>query len=186
MSDESDLNRVARTLTTQTEKAPPEPSSRFHLYEILASLKSVMVICSATGKLEVAHARPMSIARADTDGTLFFLAPEDSELVRAIRRGDVGMCTGQTKTQFVSVEGRFEVIYDPATIELLWTKGADIWFPKGKTDPRVRVVIFRPAAAEIWDMSGSRGLNFLLDVAKAWMMGEQPPENREVHSKIIP
>lgn len=158
----------------------------FHLYEVLGSVKIVMMVCSPSGRLEGAQARPMTIARVDTDGTLFFLAADDSAAVKAIRHGDVGLCTGQSKTQFVSVEGRFEVLDDPGTIDTLWSKGSEVWFPKGKSDPRIRAIVFRPSAAEIWDLSGTRGLSFMLDVAKAWMMGQEPPHHREVHSRITP
>ena len=189
MSEESEVNGVVRTLTTpmaMTNGRHGEEAngdSRYHLYEILSNLKNVMMISSASGTLEGAHGRPMNIAQADTDGTLYFLTSEDSVLVSEVKRGDVGICTGQTKTQYVSIEGRFEVRHDPATVAMVWSLAAETWFPKGKSDPKIRVVVFRPSSADIWDMSGTRGLSFLLDVAKSWMTGHAP-EGREVHSKI--
>lgn len=157
---------------------------REQLFALLDDLSSVMMISSATGQITAARARPMSIARVDRDATLYFLTSVDTSKVDEVQSEEVGMCTGQSKTQYVSLMGRFQVVRDRALVEELWSKMADAWFPEGKDDPRVRVLIFRPSAAELWDMSGSKGVGYLIDVAKAILQGTPPKENRDIHATV--
>ncbi len=157
---------------------------REQLFALLDDLSSVVMISSATGQITAARARPMSIARVDRDATLYFLTSVDTSKVDEVQSEEVGMCTGQSKTQYVSLMGRFQVVRDRALVEELWSKMADAWFPEGKDDPRVRVLIFRPSAAELWDMSGSKGVGYLIDVAKAILQGTPPKENRDIHATV--
>lgn len=168
---------------TDTEQRSND-DKREQLFSLLRDLSSVMMISSATGQITAARARPMSIARVDPDGTLYFLTSVDTSKVDEVQSEEVGMCTGQSKTQYVSLVGRFQVVRDRALVEELWSKMADAWFPQGKDDPRVRVLIFRPSAAELWDMSGAKGVGYLIDVAKAILGGAPPKENRDVHATV--
>ncbi len=169
-------------MTESTERTNDD--KREQLFSLLKDLSSVMMISSATGQITAARARPMSIARVEEDGTLYFLTSVETSKVDEVQSEEVGMCTGQSKTQYVSLVGRFQVVRDRALVEQLWSKMADAWFSEGKDDPKVRVLIFRPSAAELWDMSGAKGVGYLIDVAKAILGGTPPKGSPDVHATV--
>lgn len=155
-----------------------------HLQDILEDMSTVMMTTSPYGTLAGCRSRPMSIAKRGESGILYFLTSAETSQVRDLRRDDLGMCTGQSKAAFVTLLGTFNVEYDRALIHEVWSKAAEAWFPKGKQDPDLRVIVFRPRTAELWDVSGVRGIAYLIDVAKSWLTKEQPMGSDETHAKI--
>lgn len=161
------------------------PEDKFEqLIEVLDDMPTVMVVASPNATLAAARARPMSVAKRGDDGTLYFLTSATTSLVQELRKDDLGMCTGQNKTQYVSLAGIFNVVEDRALIEELWSAMAEAWFPKGKQDPDIRVIVFRPTTAELWDMSGKKGIGYFIDVAKAWLTKEPPKGDADVHTRV--
>lgn len=154
------------------------------LTDLVRDLGSLMMTTFPSGTPSDANARPMSVAKVDEDATVYFLTSSDTSQAHDVRRESEGLCTGQSKTHYVAMRGAFEVSYDRDLIETLWSKMADAWFPNGKDDPTVRVITFRPTSAEIWDMSGAKGLRFAFDLAKAWLTNEPPKKHGDTHAKV--
>src|ERR1700749_2676762 len=51
--------------------------------------------------------------------------------------------------------GGAEVLHDVGKAEELWSNEAQAWWPKGPTDPEVRVLRVVPDNAEFWDTRGN-------------------------------
>lgn len=154
------------------------------LVTMLEGMSSLMMTTSPTGTLSQATARPMSVAKVGADCTVYFLTSAETTQIADLEEEQFGMCTGQTTTQHLSLLGTFNVTRDRARIDELWSKMAEAWFPKGPSDPRIRVIEFHPSTAEFWDMSGAKGISYFIDVAKSWITKEPPPASPETHTKI--
>ena len=166
-------------------KTPTHEEKMRHLAAMLEDMGSVMMTTSASGTLEDSRTRPMSVAKRDGDGTLYFLTSAETSQVKDARAAEIGICTTQSKTEYVALRGTFVVQHDRALIEELWSKWADAYFPKGKEDPSIRIMTFRPKTAELWDMSGPKGIAYLIDVAKALLTKAPPKASPEAHAKIV-
>lgn len=167
-----------------------------HVHDILNDLTTVMMITfddapasDARGKAGARsglHARPMSVARLDPDGSLWFVTAIDSPKVGEAESPPVGHVTGQTTTRYISLSGTFSVTRERDALERVWSKANDIWFPEGVNDPRVCLLGFHPTEAEFWDMSGAKGLSFVFEAAKALLTGQaiEQQDDPERHAKV--
>ena len=174
---------------TENQTASKTALGREHVHAMLKEIPAVMLVTSETQTtmedLSGARARPMGVARVEDDCTLWFLTALDSPKVEeAMSTGD-GLVTGQTKTRFVSLRGNFELSRDRGKIDEVWSATAKAWFPQGKEDPNIAVLIFRPTEAEVWDMSGVRGLSYVFEAAKAVLQGKKVESgSREQHERV--
>lgn len=133
-------------------------------------------VCMLTSKAgDALRARPMQ-AKVDREaGTVGFLTDarhhKDDEI-----RADPQVCLAFAKpgsNDYVSVSGLAEVKNDRAAIEAHWSEMAKTWFPDGKEDPNIRILVVKPHAAEIWDGTANP-LVFAFEVAKARIQGGRP------------
>jgi general stress protein 26 len=129
---------------------------REHVHAILRELSEVMLVTGNRGKdISSAHARPMAIAKLCDDCTLWFLTDLDTPKVDEAMRTNAGIVTGQTEDRFVSIKGSFEVTQDATKINEVWSAEAESWVPRGKDDPYLGILVFKPIEAEIWDRGGA-------------------------------
>jgi general stress protein 26 len=105
-------------------------------------------------------ARPMSIQKSDSDGTLWFLSAVDSAKNVEIYRNPKARLFFQkaTSMEFLELQGKAEVTQNKEMIHELWDSMAKNWFPKGKDDPRISVIKFNPEAGHYWDTKQGAGL----------------------------
>lgn len=134
--------------------------------ERLAMLTTV----DSDGKLV---SRPMAVQRLDDDGTLWFLTDDTSPKARQLIRDSRTNLAFQSRGTWISVSGSGEIVEDRATIEGLWNKGAEAWFPDGPSTPEVAALRIDPDTAEYWDAPGGR-VSSVLAYAKAKLTGERP------------
>jgi len=80
----------------------------------------------------------------------------------------------QSQSRFVSVSGHARISRERSLIDELWAESWKVWFPKGKDDPALSIVIVEPFEASYWDASGTTGLRYLFESAKAYLKGTQP------------
>ena len=94
----------------------------------------------------------------------------------------------QEKRSFVSITGRARISRDRALIERLWSESWKVWFPGGKDDPSLALVVVEPEEASFWDASGIEGVKFLFEEAKAYLTHQRPPsdsdDKRTAHVKL--
>ena len=172
------VNAVAKKVS-----APKDDTTRVH--DLLASFSTVMLVTSEGGGVGV-HARPMAVAKLDDDCTLTFLTSVESAKVHEARKDPLGHVVAQSRAVFLSVRGALEVVHDRGRIHDAWSPANKVYFPKGKDDPDLCMVVMHPEEAEIWDVSGARGIGYLFEAARALLSGKRPRRDAvaETHDVI--
>lgn len=147
--------------------------SRVH--EVLAGFRTVMLVTAERADdATTLRARPMSVAQLGDDCSLTFMTSLDTAKVGEAARSTVSHVVAQGRTTFVSLAGEVEVVTDRARIHAAWSPADKVYFPKGEDDPNIGLLVFRPKEAELWDLSGSKGVRFLFEAARALLSGERP------------
>ena len=133
-----------------------------HLWDKL-SASPFMMVGPADGS---SHSEPLT-AQLDEDQTdrLYFFAGKDNRLAGG----------GKVMAQFVSkghdffacLSGTIAQDNDFGTIDKLWNKQVEAWFPGGKDDPNLALLRLDIASAELWeaDMSISGKVKMLFGSA---------------------
>lgn len=158
------------------------PHDKFR--ELLAGFQMAMLVTRADdGQL---RSRPMAIAQAEPDGTLWFLTQRGSGKVQEIDRDHQVNVSLQSATQFLSLSGMATPVYDRRKLSELWNDSWKIWFPRGQDDPTLILLRFDGAAGEYWDNSGASGIKYLFEAGKALMTGTRPDveHDPQVHGKV--
>jgi general stress protein 26 len=154
---------MSKTTLTESEK-------RDRLKELMGDFDTAMLVTrTEDGAL---RSRPLSIAHNDDDQeALYFSTAIDSPKVSELSADPrVNVCM-QDKHRFVSVTGVARLVRDRALIDKLWSEGWKIWFPKGKDDPSLCILIVEPSEAAYWDASGLEGVKYLFEMAEAYVTG---------------
>ena len=154
---------MSTTTLTDSEK-------RVRLKELMADFHTAMLVTrTEDGGL---RSRPLSVVHNEDDPQrLYFSTAIDSPKVLELEADPrVNVCM-QNKRQFVSVTGVARLVKERALVDKLWSEAWKIWFPKGKDDPSLRILIVEPSEAAYWDASGLEGVTYLLEMAKAYMTG---------------
>ena len=128
-------------------------------------------------------ARPMAIARIDRGGAMFFTTNLDEAHPEELAADPRVTIVVQSKTQFAAVRGTAKLSSDGALIHSLWHENWRIWFPEGKDDPKIAILVVEPIHGEYWDNAQSSGLKFAFAAAKAYLRGKLP-EDREEHAEV--
>jgi general stress protein 26 len=173
-----------------TKRTPPaaatitdDPS---HLHELLGEFPTVLLgTFEQRGEQPSLRARPMSVARLDDDCTMYFVTAIDTDKVDEAAASGIGHAFGQAKTRFFSLRGSIELTQDRSLLSDLWSKANEVWLD-GPDDPRAAVLILHPEEAELWDVSGAKGLRFVFDAARALAFGTNMPagEQQGQHERV--
>lgn len=156
---------------------------RRHWLDLLSDFHVAMLTThDVDGEL---HARPMIVADRGENGELVFCTRLDMDKVDEIERDARCSVTMQGKTRFLALAGHAVVSRDRARIASLWRETWRLWFPEGRDDPQLALVVVTPVRGEYWDESGLRGLRFLARAAEAWVHHRPmaPPEP-EQHGRV--
>ena len=149
-----------------------QENPRAHLLRLLQSFKTAMLVTRrGDGHL---RARPLSLATQHDDEVLYFATAIDSPKVDEISHAPDVLVTLQGAASYISISGTATISRDPALIDRLWSEPWRVWFPRGKEDPALCIVVVTPSEAEYWDQSGAKGLKYLLGMAKAYATGTTP------------
>ena len=112
---------------------------------------------------QIMQTAPMSANKIDDDGTFWFLSTKEST-----RNSDIAgnsatdlIFAQPSNSNYLSVRGRSEILYDKQKIEDLWNPLAKTWFTEGKDDPRISVIKFTPEEAHYWDTKNGKMVSFL-------------------------
>lgn len=159
-------------------------SSDAKLRELLEEFDVAMLATrTAEGQL---RARPMALAEAEPDGTLWFLTDRHSGKVDELDRDGHVVVTMQSKAKFVSFSGTAAPVQDRDRVARLWKAEWQVWFPGGKDDPNLVLLRVVGDAGEYWDSSGTSGVKYLVEAGKALLTGTRPDVGRDpgVHGKV--
>jgi len=154
------------------------------LRELLDEFDVAMLVTrTAAGGL---RARPMALAEAEPNGTLWFATDRHSGKVDELEQDTHVAVTMQSKFKFVSLSGTAATVDDRAKLSQLWKTEWKVWFPGGKDDPNIVLLKVDGTAGEYWDNSGASGVKYLIEAGKALLTGERPGvgEDPKVHGKV--
>jgi general stress protein 26 len=121
------------------------------------------------------RARPMWTHSRMAEGRLYFFTHASAGKVDEVG-DDAHVCLtyAEPKQQrYVSVSGTARLSRDRTLIEELWSPAYKAWFPKGKEDPDIAVLVVECARAEYWDAPSSKMVH-LYGVMKASLTGKSP------------
>jgi general stress protein 26 len=153
-----------------------------HLTEMLEGFDTAMLVTFGGDAL---YARPMAIAEVRGEGTLYFATDLESPKVKQLEANPRVGVVLQDGDREIFLSGYARVSTDRRLSDRLWSEAWKIWFPKGKDDPTLCILIVEPETAEYWDRSGAKGLKFLFNAAKAYLTGTQASElEPEAHAKL--
>ena len=164
---------IGHLMTTNTDQVD-------HVWEIAEKIKMCMLVTFAAGKM---RSRPMH-AMADREaGYLWFITDRQGAKDDEIRSApDVCLAFADTASNsYLSMTGCAEMLRDVAKAKELWSTETQTWWPKGPTDPDVRVLRVAPDSAEYWDARGN-SITVALKLAAARLSGHPPEfgENKKV------
>ncbi|HUR55878.1 MAG TPA: pyridoxamine 5'-phosphate oxidase family protein [Gemmataceae bacterium] len=130
--------------------------------------------------------RPMALAEAEQDGTLWFASDRHSAKVDELERDGHVAVTMQSKTTYVSLSGMASPVEDRARLARLWKTEWKVWFAGGVDDPNIVLLRVGGSTGEYWDNSGASGLKYLVEAGKALLTGTRPDvaEDPKVHGKV--
>jgi general stress protein 26 len=178
---------MATSTQTRSGFAQAEETHDFtHLHAMLEEFPTLLLgTFEQTGGQPSLRARPMSVARLDPDCTLYFITGMTTDKVDEAVSTGTGHAFGQSKTRYLSLRGEFHITQDRLLLRELWTKTNDVWF-HGPDDPRAGVLILRPTEAELWDLTGQKGVKFLIEAARALLTGAKADHENpgEQHEKV--
>jgi general stress protein 26 len=129
------------------------------------------------------RARPMAVARAEADDVLYFATDIESEKVSEILANSRTHVVFQDRSRYVFLTGTVTLSKDRGLVEKLWSESWRPWFPAGKHDPSLCLIVFEPEEGEYWDESGTNGLKYLFKAAKAYATGDRPEVDERTHGK---
>lgn len=153
-------------------KDEPEQNTHAHLIELLASFDTAMLV--TRGGDGALRARPLSLSDQHDQQRLYFATSVDSPKVGEIQDDPDVLITLQDSKRYVSITGTATITRERSLIDRLWREPWKIWFPEGKDDPALCLVVVRPRAAEYWDQGGVKGIKYLFEMAKAYATGTAP------------
>lgn len=113
------------------------------------SIRSDMTVMVSVPGID---SRPMT-AQFDGDRkTIYFFTANDTELASKLGRARKATLVYASKKHdlFATVHGTLRIDVDRSTIDRLWNRFVAAWFEKGKDDPKLRLLRFEPADAQIW------------------------------------
>ncbi len=143
--------------------------------------QAMLVTRSADNKLS---ARPMFIAQLEDDGDLWFATDVDSGKVEDLLANPQVAVTMSGGGSYVSISGQARVVRDRQKIDELWSESWKVWFPQGKSDPRLTLINVSASQGEYWSNSGIDRFQFLFNAAKAYATGQRPQVDDSHHAKV--
>ncbi|WP_309667096.1 pyridoxamine 5'-phosphate oxidase family protein [Tabrizicola sp.] len=143
----------------------PDAEITAAFWKHLRSDRTVMLGLEASAPTTL---RPMT-AKLDGEadqGPIWFFTSTDSAIVQGLNSQDLAIFTFVSKGYdvFATVHGHMTRTTDRATIDRLWNTWVAAWYEGGKDDPKLALLRFDPASAEIWRDGSSllSGLKLLL------------------------
>ena len=158
---------------------PNQDQKQFH--ELAAGFDTAMLVTQQPDG--VVHARPMAGAGLRPDGTTYFSTALDSPKIDELAANDEVLVTFQAEQQFATLRGKITVSKDFALIERLWQPDWEVWFPRGKTDPNLCILVLAARDGEFWDQRGGDAIGYrFVDVKHPVLEDSEVPE--ENHARV--
>ncbi len=130
-----------------------------------SALRSDMTVMLGLAMVDEGHTRPMTAQFEDGETAIWFFTSTDNSIVQSLSQSNAGVMNFASKDHdlFACVHGAVARYDDLAVIDRLWNPYVAAWYT-GKDDPKLALLRFDPADAEIWENASSvfAGLRMLL------------------------
>ncbi|MBP2282437.1 general stress protein 26 [Flavobacterium sp. CG_23.5] len=152
------------------------------LIEMIKDVRTCMLITNEKNA-ENLSGRPMSIAKIDDDGTMWFFTKKSSYKVDEIEESKkVSLAiTNESSNNYLMIHGTASLVNDKAKMAALWSSIMKAWFPLGLDDPDMLLIKVTPSEVNYWDSSSSK-MVVLFNMLKAIVTGKEYDEGE--HGKI--
>lgn len=152
-------------------------SEAYKKIQDLAKEIRVCMFCTYDqGKLK---SRPMYQQDADDAGNIYFFSKKDSDKNNEISADNtVDLLYGDGGEKYLSLRGKASINEDRSLIEKYWNPFLKVWFPDGKDDESISVIVVKVEDGYYWDIKHSRMLS-LAKMALSMFTGEQKDDGIE-------
>ena len=151
-----------------------------HVWEIAEKIHTCMLTTLSADRM---RSRPMHTMADREAGCLWFITDQRGAKDEEIKAApDVCLAFADTGSNtYLSITGHAEMLRDFAKTKELWSTEAQAWWPKGPSDPDVRLLRVIPENAEYWDTRGN-SITVAVKLAAARLSGDPPDlgENKKV------
>ncbi|MEP6926878.1 MAG: pyridoxamine 5'-phosphate oxidase family protein, partial [Ginsengibacter sp.] len=79
--------------------------------------------------------------------------------------------SNQSSSEYLSIFGTAEIIFDKNKIEEMWSPIAKAWFTEGKDDPSISLLKVTPQEGYYWDTKNNKMIS-LIKIATAIVTGK--------------
>lgn len=157
------------TAIKQTDVNPEE--NRAKLHDIVEASRTVLLLShGADHKIE---GRPMGLVKIEDDSTIYLVTSIDSKKVAEVERDPRVTIAAQNGKGTAMVDGDVRVSQDRALIEKLWDDNWKPYFPEGKSDPTIALLVVTPNEGTFWEGGAAHGLSYLWRHLKARVTGTE-------------
>jgi len=157
--------------TTDVETQASSDEMRTKLLAILKDSRTVLLLShGADNKIA---GRPMGLVKADDDATLYLVTGMDSKKVDEMLRSPRVSIAAQNGSGTVMLDGTVRISQDRALIDKLWEDSWKPYFPEGKSDPNIAVLIVDSHEGVFWEGGIAHGISYLWRHVKARLKGEE-------------
>lgn len=165
---------------TPTTTTPEQHRDR--LLEILKDSTTVMLLSHGEGHRIMG--RPMRLVRTDDDATLYLVTSVDTQKVDELGRDPRVSISVQNRDAIAIVDGEARVSQDRSLIDELWTDAWKTWFPDGKSDTSIAILVISPTEGTYWEQGFGHGLSYMFRMLKARITGEPVEFNSDDNAKV--
>lgn len=150
------------------------PEHKQLIWNIIKEIKVGMLVTS-DGEEQILRARPMSLVQEAYSGELFFFtSKQDAKWYEVSKNREVCITFSDPANQaFVSMSGQVKLTDDADLIDRYWNDWAGAWFPEGKEDPNVAMLVIKITSGEHW-VNDDNKLKQLYEMVKANLTEEEP------------
>ncbi len=121
----------------------------------------ILMFCCNLGT-QPFDATPMSTQKVEEDGSIWFFSAKDSDRNKYLANNSKTqlLVGNQGDSEYLSIYGESEVLYDKQRAEELWTPMVKTWFQEGPTDPNLTLIKFKPSEGFYWDTKNGKMVAF--------------------------
>ncbi len=115
----------------------------------------------------------MSTQKVDDDGCVWFMSDKNSTKNQDIKSDSRVQLfySHQSSSEYMSIFGTAEIVFDKNKVEEMWTPIAKAWFTEGKDDPAISLIKVTPQEGYYWDTKNNKMIS-LVKIAAAIVTGK--------------
>jgi general stress protein 26 len=168
--------------TTDTEHVATDDETRSKLLSIVKDSRTVLLL--SHGEDHKIVGRPMGLVKIEDDATIYLVTGIDSKKVDEMMREPRVTIAVQNGKGTAMVDGDARISQDRALIDKLWEDSWKPYFPEGKSDPTIALIIIDTREATFWEGGVAHGISYLWRHVKARLTGEEIEVKKTDQQKV--